>query len=578
MSGRGRRAVLPPADHRTEPPIAPDGLVVTVMNKAGHKQAYDFADLPVAEPMQRSLAAAFAAQSRLWNSRRTAGNHWGRLLVFARFLSGLEHPSQDLSELTAATLKRWRAQHISTNYGKSILRTVRTLLQNAPQLGTGPVAEELARRVPSPRPSKQSYEEPDREQVLLAARQQFRSAWIRIRENTLLLESWRAAALKEGSREWQIGKILDHLACTGDVPRTTSPSGKHHVTNRRILGGKSPDGTWGRLFLTRMEVTALAVLLTDRFAWNLSVYDRMPAPTAAPSVGETGSVTYQVQVEKRRAGGGRWFSTENITDSGADSPGRLITQALEATAHGRALAARLAPGTDLLMVSRTRSLSGADFQDLDRPRPVGLLAFGVADYDAKWWAHSHGLGGSPFQRARRTTVTREGRPMHHSRGTHERTYVLPDQRVQRASRDIFEAGAREALEQAKAVVFAGNISNMPDPDHQETATVDCADDTASPWPASQGGCEADFLLCLACRNAHVHPGHHPRLAHLHEQLQSLRSVLDDHTFNERWSDHLLRLEDLRDKVSQTVWRAAQDRTDDTDRAVVQLLVKGELAP
>ncbi len=123
MSGRGRRAVLPPADHRTEPPTAPDRLVVTLVNKAGHKQAYDFADLPVAEPVQRSLAAAFAAQSGPWNSHRTAGNHWGRLLVFARFLSGLEHPPQDLSELTAATLKRWRAQHISTNYGRSTLRT-----------------------------------------------------------------------------------------------------------------------------------------------------------------------------------------------------------------------------------------------------------------------------------------------------------------------------------------------------------------------------------------------------------------------------------------------------------------------
>ncbi|MEV5240176.1 hypothetical protein AB0K89_13860 [Streptomyces cinnamoneus] len=62
------------------------------------------------------------------------------------------------------------------------------------------------------------------------------------------------------------------------------------------------------------------MLLTDRFAWNLSVYDCMAAPVAAPSAGQTGPVTYRVQVEKRRAGAGRWFSTENITDSGASSP------------------------------------------------------------------------------------------------------------------------------------------------------------------------------------------------------------------------------------------------------------------
>ena len=84
------------------------------------------------------------------------------------------------------------------------------------------------------------------------------------------------------------------------------------------------------------------MLLTDLFGWNLSVYDRMPAPVRTPSAGETATVTYQVQVEKRRRGGGHWFSTENITDAGASSPGRLITQALEATASGRALAARLA--------------------------------------------------------------------------------------------------------------------------------------------------------------------------------------------------------------------------------------------
>ncbi|MFF3513210.1 hypothetical protein [Streptomyces sp. NPDC002573] len=68
MSGRGRRAVLPPADHHVAHPLAHDGLVVTVVNKAGYEQRYDFAELPVAEPLQRSLASAFAAQSRRWKA------------------------------------------------------------------------------------------------------------------------------------------------------------------------------------------------------------------------------------------------------------------------------------------------------------------------------------------------------------------------------------------------------------------------------------------------------------------------------------------------------------------------------
>ncbi|MEU8712788.1 hypothetical protein [Streptomyces sp. NPDC048663] len=577
MTSRGRRAVLPPADFRVEPPLPPGGMVVTVRNAARHEKSFDFAGLPVAVQMQRSLATVFAAQSRRWKSHETADNYWSHLMTFARFLAEQERPPQDLNGLTADVLERWREQHIKTNTGRVVLAKVRTLLEIDPRLGSGAVAEELARRVPGPRPSKQSYEDAEREQVQQAAARQFRAAWLRIRENTRLLQSWKSGELAVGSREWQIGQILDHLARTGDVPRTRLPSGQDHVTNRKLLGGTGAHLTWGRLFLTRGELAALAVLLTDRFGWNLSAFDRMPAPTATPSAGETTTVTYQVQVEKRRAGAGRWFSTENHTDSGADSPGRLITQALEATAHGRALAARLVPGTDLLMTSRTGTV-GREHQNLDRPRPVGPLAFGLSTEDARYWAKGHGLKGSPFQRMRRTTVVREGTPLQHTRGTHESVYVIPDKRVQRASRAVFEAGAREALEQAQTSVFKGHLTEDPNPEHQETATADCADETASPWPALDGGCGADFLFCLACRNAHVHPGHHPRLAHLLEQLQSLQSVLPDHLWKQRWDDHLLRLEDLRDKVGPAAWNAALTRVRDTDRTLITLLLKGDLAP
>ncbi|MEU0663787.1 hypothetical protein [Streptomyces lavendulocolor] len=554
--------------------------MVTVVNKAGYKKEFDFAELPVAEPMQRSLAAVFATRSLRWTSHGTAKNNWIKLLQFSRFLSGLDHPPQDLDELTVAAMQKWRDRQVFTNTGRAVLTTVRTLLNEDPRLGSGPVAEELARRVPAPRPSKQSFEEADREKVRLAAQRQFRSVWMRISENTALLEAWRAGGMVEGSREWLIGQALDHLARTGDLARVVHPGGSTSVLNRRVLGRRGIGNLWGRLYPTRLELTSLAVLLTDRFAWNLSVYDRMPTPTAAPSAGERTTVTYQVQVEKRRKGSGRWFSTENITDSGADSPGRLITQALQVTTHGRALAARLAPGTDLLMVARS-SHTEPSSRNTDRPRPVDPLVFGVSDDDAKRWAVSHGLKSSPFQRSRRTTVTREGRPLQHAQGTHESVYVLPDGQVQRASRDVFEAGAGEALELAKAVVFGGHIADQADPDHEATATVDCEDEATSPWPAPEGGCGADFLLCLACPNAHVHPGHHPRLAHLHEQLQGLRSALPDAPWNKDWRDSFLRLEDLRNdnkKIGPVAWEAALARFSDNDRAVVQLLLKGALAP
>ncbi|MFD4916617.1 hypothetical protein ACFWNR_25790 [Streptomyces virginiae] len=547
------------------------------MNKARHPKVYDFGELEVPEPLQRSLAVVFAERSAHWTSHETARGAWDRLLVFTRFLSKLEQPPRDLEDLTAATLKRWRQNHIATSTGRTILGSVRTLLRLDHRMLTGPAAEELARRVPNPTSKVQSYEDDEYAQIKEVARQEFRAAWIRIEENTRLLEQWRAGELTEGGRDWRLGQVLDHLARTGDVPRTVGPSGQTTVANRGLLGGANPRHTWGRLFLSRRELTSLAVLLTAEFGWNLSVYDRMPTPQATASVGESATVTYQVQVEKRRRGSGHWFSTEYITDSGADSPGRLITQALSTTQPARALADRLRPGSDLLMTART-SRVGREQQEMDRPRPVGPLTFGVSDDDGGYWAEVHRLGGSPFQRTRRSATVRQGQPMQHSRSTHERRYVLPDKRVQRESREVIAAGAEEALAQAREAAFAGHLADAPDPDHQETATADCGDEDASPWPALGGSCGASFLLCLACENAHVHPGHHPRLAHLHEQLDGLRSVMPEPAWAFRWGEHHLRLDDLRRMVGERVWAAALGRVTDADRTLVHLLLKGDLNP
>ena len=587
MTGRGHRAARPPADYQVEPVLAAQGLVVTVVNHEGHAATFDFTALPAPEPMQRSLAAVFAEQSRHWTNHRSANGYWRHLVIFTRFLAEFERPPQDLDEVTLAMLERWRTKNIGSATGKRALGFIRILLRGDSRLQVGAVAEELARRIPKTEPSKQSYDDAERDHVRLAATRQFRAALMRIRTNTLLLERWRRGELPAGCerragrlpaacRDARIGQVLDHLARTGDVPRTIASNGCATASNRRILGGQAAQHTWGRLFLTRGGLTALAVLLTDRFGWNMSVFDRMPTPTTTPSAGESRSVTYHVQVEKRRRGSGHWIDTENITDSGAGSPGRLITEALEATIHGRHLAAVLAPGVDLLMTART-GMVGKDHHHLDRPRPVGPLSFGISTSDAKLWAQSHGIGGSPFQRTRRTAVVRDG-PLQHARGTHESVYVLPDKRVQHASQEIIEAGALEALDQARDAVFKGHLDAEADPRHQQTATADCADEDTSPWPAAGGGCAADFLLCLACPNAHVHPGHYPRLAHLHQHLRSLRSALPDRHWTPHWNEHLLRLEDLNGKVGPASWTAALTRVTADDRSLISLLLKGHLAP
>ncbi|MCX4751203.1 hypothetical protein OG455_37835 [Kitasatospora sp. NBC_01287] len=152
------------------------------------------------------------------------------------------------------------------------------------------------------------------------------------------------------------------------------------------------------------------------------------------------------------------------------------------------------------MVCRSAHL-GREHHHPDRPRPVGPLAFGLTDGDSQAWSVRNGIAGQPFRRSRRTAVTEQGQPLQHTHRTQERSYVLPDQRIQHEAVEVIAAGATDALDQAREVTLAAHLTQRADPAHQKTATADCADPDASPWPAPSGGCAASFLLCLACTNS-----------------------------------------------------------------------------
>ena len=192
-----------------------------------------------------------------------------------------------------------------------------------------------------------------------AARRRFRTALQRINDNALHLRRWWDGAFAEGSRDWVVGEGLDILARTGDLPRYACKDGltvKHRY--RRAFGGAGGAVTWQRLFLSRPDAVALGVLLLAEFGWNLSVIDCLEVPRASPDQGEDGHPTYRMPLEKPRRGPGHYHETRNVTDHGAGSPGRLITEALEATRFARAVVEEMAPGTDRLMVWRARPRPG----------------------------------------------------------------------------------------------------------------------------------------------------------------------------------------------------------------------------
>ncbi|UWE11931.1 hypothetical protein [Actinacidiphila bryophytorum] len=575
MSRRGRRASLPPAGHARPEPLSPDGLLVHHYNREQRVIDFDFSTLAVAEPLQRSLASLFAARCTPhgWTSHETSKLVWEVVRKFAVFLSQQEQPPGDLDDLTVAMMKRWRTSQPRTGGGYNALTKLASLLRGDVRVQSGAVADELFLRVQRPKSKTQSYGEAEFDRIKAAARRTFRRALLRIGENARHLERWHGGEFPEGSREWIIGEALDILARTGTLPYTTGPSGQRNVLDRfrRALGGD----TWRRLFLSRMEATALAVLLMAEYGWNLSVIDRAEVPRASPDPGEDGHPTYRIPLEKHRRGAGHFFETRNVTDDGALSSGRLITEALAVTRFARAVVEGLAPGTDLLMVWRAHR-PGRAGESKGRHESVGPFRFGIQSSDAKEWGQAEGVG-SPFRRGRRTVNVIDRRsPGQNSQESHDRHYALVDKRVQDDAIEVIAAGAEDAADRARRSVLLAELRDGPDVLDLETATADCHDYHNGPYPAPGGGCGASFLMCLGCENARVHPGHHPRLAHLHHALANLRSVLAPAAWDADWGDAHARLEDLRKKLGEGMWAQASARVTQADRELIDHLLTGDL--
>lgn len=578
MSPRGRRAALPAVTHRRPEYLSSSGLVVHHFNKDDLVRNYDFATLPVAEPMQRSLAIVFAARCvpNRWAAHSTSATYWYSVVVFAEFVAQQPDPPRDLDDLTVNIVRRWRVHAIP-----SVVKRVAPLLRDDPRLHTGPVADELTRRVKPACNGTQSYSEAEFENITRIARVSFRSALRRIERNGALLERWREGLCAEGTLEWTQGECLDVLATTGTLPRYVGRRGERALLKRYRTALRQLDGyeNWcSLLFLTRHEAASLAVLLMAEFGWNLSVIDRAEVPRASPDPGEDGHPTYRIPLEKPRRGAGQHYETRNVTDDGAASQGRWITDALRATRFARDLVETVAPGTNRLIIWRSvHSQPFRQSENRDRQPPVGPFSFGLDTNAVVDWGKAAGIGGSPFRRGRRTVVALDRRePTQHSQESHDRDYVLVDKRVQADAVETIAAGAEDAADRARRTVLLAELRTEPTQGDTETATADCASFDHSPYPDTNGRCAASFLTCLGCINARIHPGHHSRLAHLHHAMTNLRSVMAAAAWEADWGESHARLDDLKHKLGLSIWNQALADVTDDDRRIINHLLMGDL--
>lgn len=571
MSGRGRSAALPPASHRrrsADGKAAPTStLLVHVAEKGDRQVVYDFTKMPVAGKLQRSLAALFA--ERLgpvgpWRQLATSEEAFDLLRSFAGFLAALEEPPDDITEITPAVWRAWVLSRPANTLGSRQISKVAGFLRLDSRL---PAETRKATLKPVGRaaPTETSYSSDEFEKITGHAARNFRAAWRRISDNREYLASWRAGELKAGTDACRIGEVLDHLARCGDVPFRFKGNGQRDVLPgvARLLGGVAPEFTWRRLYLSNMEMVSLAVLLVAKHGWNSTAVSELQIPEIVTEDGQ--QIIYRVELEKRRRRPPHRYETRNLIDWGQNSPGRLLTRALEATAAGRDLLSAWGQPTDRLLVSRHSMMRDGQV----------VLRLGYGHNEIHQWATATGCQVS-LRRLRRTVVVRHQRiPAQHSRDTHDQVYVLRDPATHQQAAPVIAEGIAEAIEHARQVVRprVDRAENTAD-QGLDAVTASCSDYQHSPFSAHGSGCRASFLLCLACSNAVVKPRHVPRLAYLHAVLEQLQTVLDNAIWDHDWREHYVRLNDLRDTAfTQTEWADALKRLSAADKSLVDDLLQ-----
>ena len=576
MSRRGRAAALPDGPHQRPKALEPDGRVVTHRDQQGRVRRYDFAALPVPEPFQRSLAMLFAAKCAPgggWDSAETSEASWYLVRPFAEFLSELDPVPQDVDRLAAGHWNAWRLSLPPVTNGYNKFSAVAGLLQMDRRLAR-PVREAMAQRFAWTPGRELAYSPEEFTAIRVAARRTFRAALLRIRENSEHLAAWRAGRVEAGGAAWLLGEALDVLARTGDVPVYDQPR-KVRKRYREALVGGSAKFTWGRLYLSRKETAALAVLIVAELGLNVTTLSEMPVPETLPGTAEAGAPIYRLRLEKRRRAGYRGrFESRNVTDSGADSSGRIINEALEATAHARALLKELDADVDRLLI--WRQTTPHDAQAYAKAVRIGPFGLGVDELAGGAWARSVGLPGSPLRRMRKTVnVLHRREPGQNSQDTHDSVYVVGEPQAQQQAVPVIAEGALEAVDAARRTVFTARLSSQEDAGDRQTVTAACAGWEHSPFSSAGQGCAASFLLCTACPNARVTPAHHPRLAHLLSALDHLRGVAEPGIWETDWADAHARLSDLRGRLGEPAWQGALKAVTDTDRTVIDQLLQGD---
>lgn len=604
---RGRPATLPGPGWQPPDRQPGDGSVVQFIPEDGSEPAeFSFAAWPVSPEMQQGLAAAFAlvtAADGSQRSRQSAVSTYAALRRAAEFLGQTSNPPGRPQDLTPAHLTQLRlAKPYDYIRAKVVLRAVRDV--------TPAFAGALG--APNPRRHSQplaSYSKTEFSAVMAAARGQIRTARTRIRASRELLTRWRAGQIPEGTELWHRGSILDHVARTGDVPRT--PDGR---PARHRLGTVAEHVS--ALHLTAEEKIAAGVLLAGLTGHNLTGISDLTVSHHRADGDETSGTTRVaiVEIVKNRRGRRRRYMPVPLADTpdraeadaaGSDdlsTPFGVFATICELTADSRAVA-----GTDRLLIGRCIQGGGGS----GRHWSIGLNPKG----DVREWAAAAGIYAdktgpgdtSPqplaltWQRLRLTFVQMHQRGVAHTDGVLASQYLLRD----RGNIDEYRKIVASVLaEQEQTARDLGVIRTLSDADLQlarqdpgaaaarlgmdagtlrkllagqlDTALAGCTDDKHSPYTENGQPCRASFLLCLGCPNARATPAHLPVQALAHQKILALRPAAPPDRWARRFGLAEAQLRHLLGQYSAARVASALALATDADAAMIDRLLAGHL--
>ncbi len=314
MSGRGRRAVLPPGGPRTPRGLVdgPGGSVVRCFSQDGQAHRdYDFSGLSMAGPLRDAMAAAFAARTAPGAglaSLSSADKAYRAVTGFDRYLAGLAWPPAEPAQVTPGHYDGFYASRKHLKSAGRYLANLRNLLVKVEGISDA-LAGRLARPLPKRQPPapKMSYSRAEFKRIAEAARADLRAAARRIRDNRDLLGRFRAAELhpRGDATLAQRLELLDWVDRFGDVPRTVRSEGKsagtagcapwvfRHGTVREVV-------SW--LHLTQAETAAGAVLLAVMTGHNPESIINTPAVHHRADGYREGPGTAIVDLRKLRRG------------------------------------------------------------------------------------------------------------------------------------------------------------------------------------------------------------------------------------------------------------------------------------